>query len=117
MRKTKQQLNVIKQQILDICITPKAAKEIAESLNVEITTIHNSVRALVKDGYMAVSQQHASKNTFRYNLTIKPIYDTGEVFEVEVNPKNIIRVSSDDYHTRGFTPKRSSWVASSLQGF
>lgn len=130
MARSKKELNAIKQSILDICARPETAKYLADKLIVDITTIYNTLRYLEREGYIAIMQA-AGKNMPRYNITLKPIYDTGEADDKEViNNKSLEegekftrigpnhrRISCKTYSTKGHTPKRSSWVASSLQGF
>lgn len=89
MRITKPELNILKQKMLDFCVTPRTAKEIAEKLNSNITTIYNTARSLQHDGYLDVSRGYESKNEPRYNLTIKPIYQVSEEVQMVSNASNV----------------------------
>ncbi len=112
--------------------TPISMQEIADRTGFTYATVNNHIGKLVQYGYVAITgKERFGQRTRDLFTAITEHYDpempdyVKQYLNIEIqkldslnNPKpHVMKVSCDDYHTRGYTPKRSSWVASSLQGF
>lgn len=124
------------QDILNLASDPISAYKLSVRLGLNSQFgIRDNCNSLIAIGYLKKIdiKGQMNKPALLYQ-TIKPVYDAsnfeadmilvraakekanGKKAEEEI-PPNHRRFSSDDYHTRGHVPKRSAWIASSLQAF
>ena len=110
MRRTAEEMNKIKQKMLDFCVTAKPAHDIAYALNLEINSVYMTARALAKEGYMEITIERKGNYTFRFNLTLIPIYKADDIEIIALSAPNVTRVNANDYHTNLKAPneKRKS---------
>lgn len=118
--------------ILDLCRhEPKRRADIIRELDIGGDRATNAINLLVNRGlltYVAVNtdrrtlreyktvggsvytpSDHRTTNPARRKVTVEPQ-------QVMPLPKNVLRVSSNDYHTKGSSPKRSVWIGSTAGG-
>lgn len=128
MKKNVQQFN----DILDLCRrTPKKRADIIRALSLNPDRATNAIKLLVDRGMLVYESISTDKRVLREYKTVggsvyKPSdHRTTNPARRKVNvepqqvvplPKNVVRVTSNDYHTKGSPLKRSAWVASTTGG-
>lgn len=128
MKRNVQQFN----DILDLCrYVPKKRADIIRALSLNPDRATNAIRLLVDRGMLVYESISTDKRVLREYKTVGgSVYTPSDhrttnparrKVKVEPQPvepllKNVLRVSSNDYHTKGSTPKRSVWVGSTAGG-
>ncbi len=112
--------------------SPISMKEICDKTGHTYGTVNNHMTKLLDLGFVKYfGQAKYGSHTRDLYIALADDYEppmpdyVSQYLNVEVEKLEAINkpktgnrvVSCDDYHTRGYTEKRSVWTASSLQGF